>query len=775
MKFNAVKVAVIYTISCLAWFAITGGTTYYIESYLPAIPSRFVGISMLALFVLMNAFFVFKLINLNNKTIKHNESTFLSMYLGNPNPLWIYDLETLEFVSVNKAAVTHYGYSEDEFLSMTINDIRKPEDRIKVKEAVSKWAQTEYGSGIWRISGTWQHQKKNGVIIYVSITSHKIEFQNRECVMVLAVDTTERVEYEQELQLMNQRLSEEKQKLNQTEKLAKVSGWEYYIEDGSLIWSDELYEIFDFDREKDLVNYSRLLKTVYQEDLSAYNTAIENLLKHGRDLNIAYRFVTKNGHIKFVRVLGKMEYLDGKLFKAQGTMQDITELKMMQLEKNTYLQRLNNTLENITDGYYLLNHNWVITDINFNCIKLLGLQRADIVNRTYLEVFPESANTKFYHSYKRVFQERVLVNFEEFDPIVKKWFCVNAYPTDEGIAVYFSDVTESKQKDLQLKEALDRYNLIAKATKDVIYDWDVATDTITYSQSINDLLFLECNEIKYDMIWWKSKIHTEDLEKVLATYREAVEKMQTNCGLEYRMRTSSGSYKYVYDQGYLMYDDNGKLIRLIGALKDIDQLKQFDNENKRLADIITKVNNMIIIQDVEGKATWVNKAFETFTGFTMAEIIGKFPGELLNGPESDLTMIEYIVANKKSYKSFACEVVHYTKKNQKYWGKVEFTPLFNVEGKPEGYISVQTDITLQKEKANRVSRQNEILKNIAWMSSHELRRPVASILGLMEVIRHASDEADKTESLQLMQTCTQNLDQIVRTINQKIEEEISEE
>ncbi len=711
---------------------------------------------------------IFNLVNSSNKAIKRTETDYRNVFLENPNPMWIYQPESLKFLYVNNSAITNYGYSREEFLQMTIKDIRLPEDHEAVIDSAKKVMYGQYSSG------TWRHFKKDGTAIYVNITAQKFNIDGEDCVMVLACDNTSQVKYEQELEQINQVLQEEKLKLKETEKLAKVSGWEYYVEAGSLIWSDELYEIFDIDREAENLDYGLVLKSVHREDLSAYNQAIENILKLGKDLDITYRFITKTGSIRYVKLFGKMQYRNGKMFKVQGSMQDVTELKLMQQEKNVYLQRLNYTLENINDGYYLMDSNWTIIDINFNCEKLLNLRKEDIINRRYLDVFPASVNSKFYQSYKKVFKDRILVNFEEYDVVLRKWFCVNAYPTDGGVAVYFNDISESKQKDLQLKEVLERYDLVAKATKDVIYDHDIITDQVKYSNSITELLNLPLNKIEYNYNWWKDRVHPDDFVKVFSRYTHAIETKQENFRLEYRVETGDNQYKYVYDQGYLQYDANNNFVRTIGAIKDIDQLKRFDDENKRLADIITKVNNMIVIQDAEGKTTWVNKAFETFTDFTLAEIIGKRPSDLLNGSDSDPEIVNYIVSNQKAYKSFACEVINYTKSKQKYWGKVEFTPLFTADGKPDGYISIQNNITEQKEKEEKISRQNEILKNIAWLSSHELRKPVASILGLIELINDTDDLAEKEESIQLMQQCTRHLDEIIRKINSRVEEEITE-
>jgi len=116
-----------------------------------------------------------------------------NFYKSNPYPMWIYDLETLAFLDVNNAAIKHYGYSQEEFLSMTIKDIRPPEDIPALLENIAKVTK-----GL-DMAGTWRHIKKDGALIYVEITSHTLTFAGRPCEIVLANDITDRRRAEKEI------------------------------------------------------------------------------------------------------------------------------------------------------------------------------------------------------------------------------------------------------------------------------------------------------------------------------------------------------------------------------------------------------------------------------------------------------------------------------------------------------------------------------------------------------------------------------------------------
>jgi len=125
--------------------------------------------------------------------LEASEEKYRLLFENNPNPMWIYDLETLKFLEVNRAATKHYGYTREEFLLMTIKDIRPEEEIPKLLENI------ETHNDIYQTSGNWRHRKKNGEIIYVQIASHETRFNGRPARHVLVNDVTELVRINKEL------------------------------------------------------------------------------------------------------------------------------------------------------------------------------------------------------------------------------------------------------------------------------------------------------------------------------------------------------------------------------------------------------------------------------------------------------------------------------------------------------------------------------------------------------------------------------------------------
>jgi PAS domain S-box-containing protein len=147
------------------------------------------------------------------KERRESEERYRSLFESNPLPLYVYDVQTLRFLAVNEAAIHHYGYSRAEFLSRSLLDIRPPEEIPALLNAVSKRT-----PGI-DIAGEFKHQKKDGSLIDVEITSHPMAFDGHEAELVLANDITERKHAETALHEADQRAIVEYEKL-----LERISG-----------------------------------------------------------------------------------------------------------------------------------------------------------------------------------------------------------------------------------------------------------------------------------------------------------------------------------------------------------------------------------------------------------------------------------------------------------------------------------------------------------------------------------------------------------------------
>ena len=113
------------------------------------------------------------------------EASFRLLFEGNPLPMWVYDLESLRFLAVNDAAVAHYGYSREQFLTMTLLDIRPSEEHEKLTKFVKEARGANQGEQ------TWRHCKSNGIEIEVAVYSQAMIYEKHSASLVVIIDVTD--------------------------------------------------------------------------------------------------------------------------------------------------------------------------------------------------------------------------------------------------------------------------------------------------------------------------------------------------------------------------------------------------------------------------------------------------------------------------------------------------------------------------------------------------------------------------------------------------------
>jgi PAS domain S-box-containing protein len=137
----------------------------------------------------------------DQKALEESERRYRTLFDVHPQPMWVVDASTLAFLAVNGAAMRLYGYSRDEFLAMSADQIRPEEDIDDLRRAFADWSNS-YSQRLWR------HKKKNGEVIPVRVTSFNLEFAGRRARLGVIEDLTERMQAEERAQQSEQRYRE---------------------------------------------------------------------------------------------------------------------------------------------------------------------------------------------------------------------------------------------------------------------------------------------------------------------------------------------------------------------------------------------------------------------------------------------------------------------------------------------------------------------------------------------------------------------------------------
>lgn len=141
----------------------------------------------------------------NLQHLRESEERYRELFNNNPMPMWVFDADSLSFLEANSAAIQHYGYGQDEFLNMSLADLRLDGDRRRLTAEVAQVRVERDGIK----KGILQHKKKNGQVIFVDMAWHWISYKSQPAVLVLANDVTERIQLEKELN--EQRVNRQRQ------------------------------------------------------------------------------------------------------------------------------------------------------------------------------------------------------------------------------------------------------------------------------------------------------------------------------------------------------------------------------------------------------------------------------------------------------------------------------------------------------------------------------------------------------------------------------------
>lgn len=258
------------------------------------------------------------------QAVQHSEEKYRFLFVNNPQPMWIFEEKTLNIVEVNEAAIRHYGYTKEEFLTMTIKDIRPKEDVEKLVQWISSNPYSTMNQ--WQ-KPIWRHRKKSGEFIYVEIKSHPIEYQGRPSLLVSVNDLTKMVEAEKELLKSNERF-------NYAMKATSDAIWELDLTTDLVYRSDSFEQMFGLDPK---VNnrYEDLYKNIHVEDLELMLGSFTQALadKTAETWSGEYRFRKADGTYAFISDKAWiLRNSSGTAIRVVGSMRDITEKKNFEAE-----------------------------------------------------------------------------------------------------------------------------------------------------------------------------------------------------------------------------------------------------------------------------------------------------------------------------------------------------------------------------------------------------------------------------------------------------------
>ncbi|MGZ5191279.1 MAG: PAS domain S-box protein, partial [Flavisolibacter sp.] len=395
----------------------------------------------------------------------------------------------------------------------------------------------------------------------------------------------------------------------------------------------------------------------------------------------------------------------------------------MDLKVNTEKNLLNNTErglnfpgkvagETIINGFFSVDQKWNVRYWNKAAEKLLGIKSEDILNKNIWEEFAGVLPLEFYNVYHKAFSQRLPVHFEEYWGEMGTWFDVITYHSEEALHVSFKTCQPKKieRPAQQLAILNELYRLITEVTNDCLWEWDLQLEEIFWIDGGHKRVFgYDIENALIPESFWVGQIHPEDRARVMGKLKKSFvspdDKMWED---EYRFQKSNGEYAYVHDRGHIVYNEEKKACRIIGATQDISlrklaEMQLFESE-KKLALIAKQTSNALIITDADYKIIWVNNAFVLMSGYKSSEVIGRQMGSFMLGKETLADTLIYLRKKIRDKEPFDCDILNYTKSGNKIWLRIQGQPLLDENGVCFQYFLIETDIT------ERIDMENKLVK-----------------------------------------------------------------
>ncbi|MBD2465901.1 PAS domain S-box protein [Oscillatoria sp. FACHB-1407] len=668
------------------------------------------------------------------ETLTTQEATYRHLFDRNPQPMWVYDLETLRFLAVNDVAIAKYGYSSAEFLAMTIADICPPEEVPRLLENVA-----QASSGL-DMAGVWQHSLRDGRIIQVEIVSYALEFEGRRAELVMAQDVTDRIRVEQAL-----RHSEERYRL--LVELAPQLVWSADLAGRNIYVSTRMSEYIGLLPEE-LMNFD-WQAVVHPDDLGAVRDRWIESVQTGIPYETEYRIRRADGEYRW-HLIQAIRVQDNPEMQWLGMATDIHDRKQAELA----LQDLNQSLEQkvaertaelLTSEAKLqaiLNYSPSLiyvrdlegrhTLVNQAYLDLFGCTQEAVVGKTNHDLFPPAIAAAIQANDERLlqlgelqqFEKTVRVNGEDRSFLSNKFLLRDSQGEVYALCGMSTDITDRKAMEVALQASYDRLQAMLAALPDHVFrvnregvylDFYPSNSTLEIT-GLDTLVGRTMTDVLPPEV---AQAHLHRIEQALNTQTVQVSEQQVEANGTRLIRevrvAPCGTDEVLF------------------IIRDITERKRIEAWfNRQLAAIEAAIDGIAILQD--NKYLYLNRAHLELFGYDQAEELVGQSWTILYSPEELARFEREILPILARDGAWVGEAIATRKDGTTFDEQLSLTLaedglLICISGDISDRKQAELDLQRTNAELARTTRlKDEFLANM----SHELRTPLNAILGMTE-------------------------------------------
>ncbi|GGC90264.1 PAS domain S-box protein [Halopseudomonas salina] len=343
------------------------------------------------------------------------------------------------FVQLNPAMIKALGYRPGEIIDQPYMDFLIAADRPKAEVAINRLARGERVAHL-----DLRVRNASGAVMMLELNA---ALGDDRVIYVVARDVTEQ-------RAMDRVFEQHRVMFEIAGSIARIGGWIIDLQTSKVVLSDEVCAIHQLPFGS-VIDIERVVDLYAPE----YHRALREKLKHCMQSGIPYELrceaLNASGERIWVRLMAKaLHGSDGKISHVQGAVQDISDSVQAENELKRLAARMRSTLDSITDAFYSVDFTWRFTYVNPRAESLLEHTAEELLGNNLWETFPEARTSDIYQYYHQAVETGQSQHFEIYYRYLKRWFEISAYPFDEGVSVFFRDISERKQGEERLRAAM---------------------------------------------------------------------------------------------------------------------------------------------------------------------------------------------------------------------------------------------------------------------------------------------------------------------------------
>lgn len=349
------------------------------------------------------------------------------------------------------------------------------------------------------------------------------------------------------------------------------------------------------------------LDALHPDDLSRYLEVWESAVRSVKPCTHELRLMRHDGtyrwhQTKAVPILDEV----GNLVRWYGTAADVHDSKMNEA-------RLARTLESITDAFYTLDRKWRFTYVNQEAERLLGRRKEDMIGRASGQIFPELVGSDLEANYARALRENCTVEFELFYEPLARWIDVRAYPSEEGLAVYFRDITERLRAEQELRALSARLQGILDFSPLLITELDLDGRYLVASNAVCEFLGVERGALDGKLL---SEVLPKETADLFMERTRQVIASRTPSVVEDQFESEGGTRDFS-TLLFPLFDSRGTVVSVGGIAQEITSRRRAEADREKLELQLRQAQKMDAIGRLAGGVAHdFNNMLGVILGFT---------------------------------------------------------------------------------------------------------------------------------------------------------------